>query len=103
MLLKGDCSNASYVSFFSCPCFQEAVDDKVSFKPILPQKFLSVPNASTKAGKRRSGIIATHLKEKHGDRAVELVVLLTPCVRNLSSQVAKKCLKLCSAVVTSPT
>ena len=83
MSLKGDCSNASYVSFFSCPCFQEAVDDKVSFIPILPQKFLSVPNASTKAGKRGSEIIATHLKEEHGDRAVELVVLLTPCVRKV--------------------
>lgn len=83
MSLKGDCSNASYVSFFSCPCFEEAVVNKVFFNPILAQKFLSVPNASKKAGKRGNEIIATHLKEEHGDRAVELVILLTPCVRKV--------------------
>ena len=40
-------------------------------------------SASTKAGKRGSEIIATHLKEEHGDRAVKLVVSLTPCVRKV--------------------
>ena len=77
--LKGDCSSASYVSFFSCPCFKKALKDKLSFQPIVPYNFFTVKSASKRAGKKGTDpSTVAHMREEHADTAIELVILLYP-------------------------
>lgn len=82
--VRGDSSSASYVSFLSCSCFKKAIKNKLSFQPIVPSKFFTIENASRKAGRKGSDANTTaHLKEEHADKAVELVILLFPCVKTV--------------------
>ena len=78
--LKGDCSSLSFVSFLSCECFQKAVDGRITFEPIVPSHFLTIESASSKVG-RKGGELIQHFREIHNDEAIELVILLRPCLK----------------------
>ena len=69
--LKSDSSNTSFISFLSCHCFEKALENRISFRPVIPSKFFPVENASRKVG--RGSSMLSHLWEKHADKAVELV------------------------------
>lgn len=81
--LRGDSRNPAYVSFLSCDCFRKAVQYQMSLEPILPMHFLTVENASRKSGRKESDPYARHFRESHEDKAVELVILLRPCLRKV--------------------
>ena len=78
--LKGDCSSLSFVSFLSCECFQKAVDGCNTFEPIVPSHFLTIESASSKV-RRKGGELIQHFREIHNDEAIELVILLRPCLK----------------------
>ncbi len=82
--LKGDCSSPSYVSFLNCDCFRKEVEDRIFFEPVIATHFLTLDEASKKAGKGESDSIMRHIKESHEDKAIELVILLQPCIRKLT-------------------
>ena len=79
--LKGDASNPAYVSFLSCECFKNKLEDNVVFDPSLPYHFLEV--TSEKTLKKIQGEHRTHLAV-HGGKAMELVILLKPFVRRVT-------------------
>ena len=80
--LKGDSSNPAYVSFLSCGCFQDNLENNLRFSPYLPFHFLQVTSKRTlKKLQEEHGV---HLAAKHGGKAVELVILLKPCMRRIT-------------------
>ena len=78
--LKGDASNPAYVSFLSCECFQKKVEDSVLFDPCIAYHFLEV--TSKKTLKMIQEENKAHLAT-HDGKAVELVILLKPCLRRV--------------------
>ena len=79
--LKGDASNPAYVSFLSCYCFQEKLENNLMFDPNIPFHFLVV--TSKKTLKKLQEEHGVHLTAAHDGKAIELVVLLKPCVRRV--------------------
>ena len=81
MRLKGDSSNPAYVSFLSCECFQKNLEKNLKFDPPLPSHFLQVNSAKTlKKLQEEHGV---HLAS-HGDKAIQLVILLKPYLRRVT-------------------
>ena len=80
--LKGDSSNPAYVSFLSCGCFQQNVENNLRFDPYLPFHFLQV--TSKKTLKKLQEEHGVHLAATHDGKAVELVILLKPCMRRIT-------------------
>ena len=80
--LKGDASNPAYVSFLSCDCFKRKMQDNIQFEPCIPHHFLAVTSQNTLRKIREENRV--HMAE-HGDAAaVELVILLKPCLRKVT-------------------
>ena len=79
--LKGDSSNPAYVSFLSCGCFQNSLENNLRFCPYVPFHFLQV--TSKKTLKKLQEEHGVHLAAKHDGKAVELVILLKPCMRRI--------------------
>ena len=69
--LKGDSSNPSYLSFLSCKCLERAMDNHVSFTPIIATHFLAVPKKE-KISMSETETTTVHLNEEHGGEALEL-------------------------------
>ena len=82
--LKGDCSTPSYISFLNCQCFEKAIENRIFFEPVVATHFLLLENASKKSGKGENDSTLRHVKESHGDKAIEYVILLQPCLRKLT-------------------
>ena len=81
MKLKGDSSNPAYVSFLSCECFQQNLENNLMFDPPLPSHFLQVNSAKTlRKLQEEHGL---HLAS-HGGKAIELVILLKPYLRRVT-------------------
>ena len=78
--LKGDSSNPSYLSFLSCSCLEEAMEENVFYMPYIPIHYLPVPGKG-KYSLDDNDPTGRHLKEKHNGQAVELVILLQPTLR----------------------
>ena len=80
--LKGDSSNPAYVSFLSCGCFQDNLENNLTFNPYLPFHFLQVTSKRTL--KKLQEDHGVHLAAKYDGKAVELVILLKPCMRRIT-------------------
>ena len=80
--LKGDASNPAYVSFLSCYCFQEKLENNLVFDPNIPFHFLDVTSKRTLAKLQEEH--GVHLTAAHDGKAIELVILLKPCVRRVT-------------------
>ena len=79
--LKGDASNPAYVSFLSCECFKLSLQDNLVFDPYIPYHFLEV--TSKKTLKKIEDENRIHMAT-HGGKAIELVILLKPCIRRVT-------------------
>jgi hypothetical protein len=79
--LKGDASNPAYVSFLSCACFKTSLQDNLVFDPYVPYHFLEV--TSKKTLKKIVDENRIHMAT-HDGKAIELVILLKPCLRRVT-------------------
>ncbi len=81
--LKGDSSNPSYLSFLSCKCLERAMDNHVSFTPVIATHFLAVPKKE-KISMSEKDATTVHLNEEHGGEGLELVIILQPDLRKIA-------------------
>ena len=82
MKLKGDASNPAYVSFLNCGCFQKNIENNLELDPPLPIHFLQVTSKKTLRNLQEEH--GLHLSSKHDGKAIELVILLKPCLRRIT-------------------
>ena len=95
--LKGDASNPAYVSFLSCECFKKRMEDSVLFDPCIAYHFLEV--TSKKTLKMIQEENKAHLAT-HDGKAIELVILLKPCLRRVTLTIPHTTEKHCIVLMS---
>ena len=95
--LKGDASNPAYVSFLSCKCFKEKLQDNIEFDPSVPYHFLEVTSEKTLKKIREENRV--HMASQCGE-ATELVILLKPFVRRVTITIPETSEKHCIVFVS---